>query len=707
MKKPFVKAKKGIKFKLWLINGMLYIALGMIVTGIFYSYRHVKTALTEVFDSHVKEMVQNAHIGRELAAVLAETDYLVSAFYRNDELLNRMETQLFIRLEDLQKQVKDERLIKSLNDFNLIIHTVWEQGERINKIHRKIASLRADFEAAINDLNKKAVGTSLQHLTIITPKLNELFLKINLHLSDMGLEHFEADLGKHQHPLFLLLDDLELLLKSLTSPFDEISGYYERLRKTVQLYRETVTQLHSAAGTFKIRRAESEKMENTLLARLEQIDARIENSMAATTQTMISEIEEGAVIGITVAIGVLVGISIFIFRIGETITLSINRVVKRFKDVAAGQGDLTVSLAADANDETGELAHLFNRFIAKLRKMIRAVAGNAVTLNQFAGDLTSVSDRMSEEIETVASKSGRSASAAEMMSVKIHTMAVAAEMIDQNITAISSATEEMSQNMNSVASSVEDMNTVVSAISENSQEGAGMTASAQKTAKIASGAMNELNNAVNEISEIIDVISQIASRTNLLAINARIEAASAGNAGRGFAVVADEVKALAVRSAEAASEVTDHIESVQKRTGNAIKVFADLSAIISTVNSRIGDISNAVRQQSRATGEISVNVSQADAGISSISSSITDISFKVSEMSEDAGVAADAAADVAKNIMAVSRASESSSGNARKVSASADELAQVAAQLQRLVIRFKVDKKGIFFDLLTKAVKQK
>jgi len=707
MKKPFVKTQKGITFKLFLINAMLYITVGVLIIGIFYSYRHIKTALTEVFDHHAQEMAQNANNVRKLTNVLADTGYLVSAFYRNDELLNNMETQLTTRLEDLQKLVKDERLIKSLNDFNLAIHTVWEQGGRINQIHRKLASLCADFETTINDLNKTAAGTSLQQSTITIPELHELFLKINFHLLDMRLEHFEADMDKQKHPLVLLLDDLELLLKSLTSPFDEILGYYERVRKTVRLYRETVAQLYSAASVFKMRLAESDQMEDALLAQSEGINSRMEQTMAVTAQTMIAKIEKGALIGSLVTLAVFLIASFIVFQLGRTISRSINMIVKRFKEIAAGEGDLTVRLSADAKDETGALAHQFNRFIANLRKMIRAIAGDAVTLNRFASDLTTIAGQMSEEVETVASKSGQTTSAAAMMNAKIHTMAVATKEIDENIGVISSATEQMSQNMNSVASSVEEMNAVVSAIYENSQEGAGMTASANKTALIASDAMNELNEAVNEIGAIIDVIVKIASRTNLLALNARIEAASAGDAGKGFAVVANEIKALAVKSAETASEVTGHIESVQKKTGNAIKVFADLSAIISTVNNRIGDISSAVRQQSQASGEISANVLQADAGIRSISTSITDISFKVSQMSEDAGVAADAAADVVKNIMAVSQASESSSGNARKVSVSADELAQVAAQLQKLVVRFKVDKKGIFFDILTKAVQQK
>jgi len=702
MKKTFIKTKRGITFKLLLINGMLYIAVGVIIIGIFYSYRQVKTTVSKVLDHHSQAMAQNAHIGKELTVILADANYLVSAFYRNDSLLNKMGNEIISHIKNLQERVKDERLIKSLKNFNLTMRMILEQCGRINQIHRKLVALRVDFDETIASLDEEVAArlldlmlkgedvTPLQQLTTMIPEFHESFLEINLHLIDMGLTHFEKNMGKQEHPLLSLSDDLQLRFSSLTSPIKTISDYYERLRKTVRLFKKTASQLHPAARTFKMRRVAMEQMTESLLAQLEEIDTRMAHTMAATAQTMMSKIEKGAQIGSSVALIALFSVSIFVFLLGRTITRSINRVVRHFKNIAAGEGDLTVSLAV-ASDETGALAYQFNRFMANLREMIREIAGNAITLNRFAADLASVSTGMSEEVETVSSKSGQSASMAEAMSAKIHTMTIATEEINENITAISSATEQMSQNMNSVASSVEEMNTVVNAISENSQEGAGMTASASKTAQIASDAMNELNDAVNQIGAIIDVIGQIASRTNLLALNARIEAASAGDAGSGFAVVANEIKALAIRSAEAASEVTDHIEGVQKRTGTAIKVFADLSTIIRTVDSRISDISNAVGQQSQATGEISTNVLQADAGISSISSSITDIAFKLSEMSEDAGDTADTAAEVAKNIMAVSKVSDSSNNNARKVSTSADELAQVAAQLQKLVDRFKVD----------------
>ncbi|MDM8541316.1 methyl-accepting chemotaxis protein [Desulfococcaceae bacterium HSG9] len=703
MKQPFKKIKRGITFKLLLINGMLYIAAGVISIGIFYSYRHIETALEDVLDHHSQAMAQNAYTSKELTMLLSHTSYLVSAFYRKDQLLSKTGNELTVRLDNLQNRVQDEHLIKSLKNFNLTIRMVLEQCERINQIHRKLTSLSADFDTAIDALDKEIAVklldlmiqgedvTPLQQLTTMIPELHKSFLQINFHRIDLGLEHFATDLSKKkEHPILILSDQLYLHLSSLTSPIETISGYYEHLRKIVKLYRETAELLHPTVMTFKEHQVALKQKEEDLIAQSGKIKTRMTDTMEATAKTMMSKIEKGGYIGTSAALAVLFSVSILVFLLGRTITRSINMIVKRFKEIAAGQGDLTVSLAV-AGDETGALAHQFNRFMANLRKMIAEIAGNADTVNRFAGDLASVSGRMSEEVETVSSKSSRSASAAGEMSVKINTIAVTTEDINENITAISSSTEQMSQNMNSAASSIEEMNTVVSAISENSQEGAGMTASAQETAQIASDAMNELNDAVNEIGAIIDVIGKIASRTNLLALNARIEAASAGSAGKGFDVVANEIKALAIQSAEAASEVTVQIESVQKRTGNAIKVFAELSAIIRTVNSRINDISNAVRQQSQSTKEMSANMLQADVVISSISSSITDIAFKVSEMSEDAGDAAGAAVDVAKNIMAVSHVSESSNNNARKVSTSAGELAQVAAQLQKLVDQFKIN----------------
>ncbi len=498
MKQPLKKTKRGITFKLLLSNIIFFIAVILIIIGISYSFRQVKTNVKKDMEYHSQVMAQNTHASRELTVILADTNYLVSAFYRDDQLLTSMGKLLTVRLINLNRSVQDEHLIKSLNYFNLTIKMILKQCAQINQIHRKLISLRADFDAAIDTLDEEVAAslldlmlqgedvTPLQQLTTMIPELHESFLEINLHLIDLGLAHFEADMGKQQQHLILSLsDELSLRLLSLTSPIEAISDHYEQLRKTVKLYRETVVKLHPAAGTFKIQKWALEQMQKSLMSQLEAIDTRMAQTMTNTAETMMSKIEQYGRIGISVALAALFIVSILVFLIGRTITLSINLIVKRFKEITAGQGDLTVRLAV-AKDETGALAHQFNRFIANLREMITEIAGNADTVNRFAGDLASVSSRMSEEVAMVSSKSGQSSSAAEVMSVKLNTMAITTEEINENIASISSATEQMSQNMNSVTSSIEEMNTVVSAISDNSQEGAGMTANAQETAQIAS-----------------------------------------------------------------------------------------------------------------------------------------------------------------------------------------------------------------------------
>ncbi|MDY6989050.1 MAG: methyl-accepting chemotaxis protein, partial [Thermodesulfobacteriota bacterium] len=194
-----------------------------------------------------------------------------------------------------------------------------------------------------------------------------------------------------------------------------------------------------------------------------------------------------------------------------------------------------------------------------------------------------------------------------------------------------------------------------------------------------------------EIGQVTALIKRIAEQTNLLALNATIEAASAGDAGKGFAVVAKEIKELANQSAQAAEDIARRIDGVQTNTEEAVKVMADVSAIINNMNESSAAITNSVEQQRTTANEIAGNVQQVNRGIGEIASSIAEIAKGANDMARSAAEGAGGVAEVSSNIQGVSRAAGDTNTGAQQVNASASELAKMAEQIRGMIGRFKLE----------------
>jgi methyl-accepting chemotaxis protein len=340
----------------------------------------------------------------------------------------------------------------------------------------------------------------------------------------------------------------------------------------------------------------------------------------------------------------------------------INRAIASLKDIAQGEGDLTMRLDAKSKDEVGELGFWFNTFIEKLQGIIKRIAENSNLVNVSSGQLSSIAKELAEGAEDTSQRAANVATASEEMSA--------------NLNNVAAAMEQSSTNTNMVASAAEEMTSTINEIAENAERARSISGKAVDQAKNASEKMEELGNAAQKISMVTETITEISEQTNLLALNATIEAARAGEAGKGFAVVANEIKDLARQTAQATLNIKNQIDDVQRTTKSTVTEIDQISEVISGVNEIVATIATAVEEQTAATREIANNIAQASQGIQEVNENV----------SQSSAVAGDITQDIAK----VNQAATGISGSSKQVKTSSEDLQRTATELNTIVGSFKV-----------------
>ncbi len=340
----------------------------------------------------------------------------------------------------------------------------------------------------------------------------------------------------------------------------------------------------------------------------------------------------------------------------------INKAIASLKDIAQGEGDLTMRLDAKAKDEVGELGFWFNTFIEKLQGIVKQIAENSNLVNDSSNQLSSIAKELSVGAEDTSQRAANVATSSEEMSA--------------NLNNVAAAMEQSSTNTNMVASAAEEMTSTINEIAENAERARNVSSKAVAQAKNASEKMQELGEAALKIGMVTETITEISEQTNLLALNATIEAARAGEAGKGFAVVANEIKDLARQTAQATLNIKSQIDDVQRTTKSTITEIDQISNVISGVNDIVATIATAVEEQTAATKEIANNIAQASQGIQEVNENV----------SQSSVVAGGITQDISKVNLAATAITESS----RQVQASSEDLQRMATELNTIVGNFKI-----------------
>lgn len=337
-----------------------------------------------------------------------------------------------------------------------------------------------------------------------------------------------------------------------------------------------------------------------------------------------------------------------LFFVAKIVTKPVEENTEFFKDMAEGKGDLTRRMKIRFNDETGEMAKWFNTFAEKIQGIIEKISGNSDIVASSSEELAATVNQVNASVMDETRRIDQVAVSATEMS---QTILDVAKNAGDAAKAASEAADAAVKGREVVDLTTSGMHDIARSVGETAHE------------------IEKLGQSSQQISEIINVINDIADQTNLLALNAAIEAARAGEHGRGFAVVADEVRKLAERTGKATGEISDMVIKIQGDTESSVKTM------------------NFGRKKAEEGMEVVKGASEALDKIVEASNSCLSMVSTIAAATEEQSTAVEEVSDNMETVLQISKNTSDAMGS---ISNSAQDLSNISQELRGLVSMFKV-----------------
>jgi methyl-accepting chemotaxis protein len=615
----------------------LVLAITAVSMGIAYLGFERISGKVASYRQSVAESDLARNIDRELISYQGLTRfYVVTAKDDDEKAALASEVKLKNAIDQSMKATTDSarldkitRLSREFRTFTKIfgnIRTLKHESDQIsqnqlmrdgNNLRYKLedmASTAAEMELPAVVFSAKQVTTQLLSATGLT---SSFVLNSDIAVANSAVARLKF-VANAVHAIPTDNEKVAVLVKDVTAL---LTGYQDAFGKLIENAKSVAILVNEMGESTTAITQFADAMKADLIGDQQRLDEESRGAISETERLLLMLAVGGFVVG-----------GLFAWLLGRGISRPMIAMCKAMRKLAGGDFEVVLP-GLGRKDELGDMAGAVEEFkvqaVAKAERDAAAHdAQNKAAGEARRGELIRFADQFEQAVGSIVSNVS---SSAVQLEAAAGTLTRTAETTQSLSGQAAGASEEACSSMQSVAAATEELSASVDEIGRQARDSNRIADGAVKQAQQTDARIGKLSRAAQEIGDVVKLITAIAEQTNLLALNATIEAARAGEAGRGFAVVASEVKSLASQTAKATDEISSHISGMQGATQESVAANKEIGSTIGQISNIAATIATAVQQQSDATQEIARSVQSVAQGTQATADNITQVNRGATE----------------------------------------------------------------------------